>query len=153
MKNIADSDLAGALETLFRESPAAEALAKRLFAEIEASQRLLAESQAREAQLREALGDIANFSHKAYEVLRWANAALALPQDDSALQAVAHRAGITALREAATLCDGIENCYLEDDGTIPNTTDVAVGAGVCATEIKKLADAREAETQPDAETS
>lgn len=143
MNRTTDQALTTALETLFRECPAAKTLAKKLQTEVESAQRLLAESQAREAQLRETLGDIANYPHKEYEVLRWAKEALGVPYDGSALQAVVHSTGIAALREAAVLCDEIENRYLEDDGTIPGNTDVAVGAGVCATELTKLADARE----------
>lgn len=132
-----------ALNTLFRECPAAKTLAEKLYAEIKAGEQLLAESQAREAQLRETLGDIVNYPHKEYEVLRWANEALSLPHNGNALRTALRRTEIATLREAAALCDGVENTYLEDDGSIPNTTDVAVGAGVCSTELKKLADARE----------
>lgn len=133
-----------ALEALIHRSPArATALARKLVAQLEATRQQLAESQAREAQLRETLGDIANFSHKTYEVLRWANEALSSPTDGSALREAISRAEIATLREAATLCDGIENSYLEDDGSTPNPTDVAVGAGVCSAELKNLAEARE----------
>ncbi len=64
-------------------------------------ERRLAECQARNVVLRNTLGDIQNYAHKTHEVLRWANEALAMPSDSTALHSVLKAAKREALLERA----------------------------------------------------